>query len=319
MEVNNSKFARIEKIETNDLTKKEPIKVDPKRGNTTTVIQSDTDSVYCCFEEYRKMFPMLDDVQFFYHLEKQMNHFWSKILKIKADRNKMEQLIIFNRENMFTSFFSFAKKMYIGDVVDSEGDMHWNEPKKKIQGIAIKRTNIPAFCKKTATDLCFSIMRGASKQEAEKIICDTYQEFLGKSIEDISCNAGVHEYDNYAKPMSEYLKYGLSYENKTPFLVKCAVNWNYVTTKEDMSVEPIFNNGKFKYIYVFPNNKYKMEVIGYVGKWPEKFNDIFEIDYETQFRKGFLSTPEKMFDVLGWTRGKEIIPIVKSKIAKFFK
>ncbi len=308
-------FVEIEKIEINDLKAKDPI----KPIGHDCVVQVDTDSNYCCFEEYRKYFPMLDDVQFFYHLEKQLNHFWSRILDIKAKKNKMKQMIIFNRENMFTNFFSFARKMYMGDVVDSEGDMHWENPKKKIQGIGIKRTSIPDFARNAATELCFSIMRGMNQKDAEDFITKTYKDFLKLPIDDIAANAGVHEYNAYAQPIEEYIKHGLFYANKTPFSVKCAVNWNYVTTKEEMPVEPIYENGKYKYVYIVPNNKYKIEVIGFVGKWPEKFNEIFEVDYETQFRKTFLSTPEKMFQGIKWIRAGEVIPVVATKMKKFIR
>lgn len=308
-------FVEIEDIEVNDLLAKGTIKT----SGHDCVVQLDTDSNYCCFEEYRKLFPDIDDVQFFYHLENQMNKFWNRILEIKAKKNKMPQLIIFNRENMFTNFFSFAKKMYMGDVVDSEGDMHWEKPKKKIQGISIKRTNIPEFCRNAATELCFSIMRGLDKEPAEKFIAETFKKFKGLPVEEIAANAGVHEYDTYTKSIDDYLKNGLTYYTGTPFFVKCAMNWNYVTAKEDMSVEPILENGKFKYVYLLPNNKYRLEAIGFLGKWPEKFNELFTPDYETQFRKTFLSSPEKMFQGLGWISGKEIIPIIENKAKKFFR
>lgn len=307
-------FVNIDAIEINDLTKNETL----KPNGHQCVIQVDTDSNYCCFEEYRKLFPDIDDVQFFYHLENQMNHFWAKILDIKAKKNKMPQLIKFNRENMFTYFFSFAKKMYMGDVVDSEGDMHWKTPKQKIQGIVLKRTEIPDFCKDKATDLCFAIMRGMGKEEAEKVIVDSYEEFKKQPIEKISANRGVHEYNQYAESTEYYLKNGLEYKLKTPFNVKCAINWNYVCAKEDMSVEPIVNNGKFRYIYVLPNNKYRIEAIGYVGDWPAKFNEIFKIDYETCFRKFFLPCPDDMFNGMGWKQEKELIPLKSNNFKKFF-
>lgn len=65
--MNDKNFVEIERIEINDLTKRGPIEVEPRFQGTSTVVQSDTDSVYCCFQEYREYFPDIDDVQFFYH------------------------------------------------------------------------------------------------------------------------------------------------------------------------------------------------------------------------------------------------------------
>lgn len=282
------------------------------------VIQSDTDSCYCCFDEYRELFKYMDDQEWFYSLEKQMNDFWSKILDIKAKKNKMPQLIIFNRENMFTHFFSFAKKLYIGEVVDAEGDKHWDEPKKKIKGVALTKTVMPKWAQEKATEICFDIMRGLSKQEAEEKIQKAFKGYKELSPTDAGANCGVHEYTKYAKPTEWYVKNGLYYDSGTPFNVKCAVNWNYVCAKEGLGYEPIGQGTKFKYVYLLPNNKYGLEVIGFMGTWPKEFNQLFRIDYETCFQKFLLPCPEDMFQGLHWLRGKETIPLKENKFKKFF-
>lgn len=308
-------FVKVDKKEYNDLTKVKPLI--PKNKNEATV-QSDTDSVYVCFEEYRELFPGVADKEWFYSLEEQMNVFWSKILEIKAKKNSMPQLIMFARENIFTNFFSFAKKMYMGDIVDSEGELHWENPKPKIQGIALKRTEIPEFCQEKATELCFNVMRGMTKELAESEIIEYYKQFKEQNTDKISANRGVHKFNDYAEPTEYYLKNGISFKNKTPFNVKSAIHWNYVCAMENLGYEPIGQGAKFSYVFLLPSNKYGIDNIAYMGSWPKEFNDIFEIDYETCFRKFFLPCPEGMFKGLKWLGEKEDIPLKINKFKKFF-
>lgn len=308
-------FLKVDKKEYNDLTNVDPIVPINKKEAT---IQSDTDSVYVCFEEYRKLFPNVPDKEWFYSLEEQMNVFWEKILVIKAKKNSMPQLIMFARENIFSDFFSFAKKMYMGDILDAEGEQHWDNPKPKIQGIALKKTEIPEFCQINATELCFNIMRGMEKEAAENEVFEYYKQFKKQNIDKISANRGVHKFNIYAKPTEHYIKYGLSFINKTPFNVKSAVHWNYVCAMENLGYEPIGQGAKFSYVFVLPTNKYGIDNIAYMGSWPKEFNNIFEIDYETCFRKFFMPCPEGMFKGLEWLGEKEKFILKANKFKKFF-
>ena len=57
-------------------------------------------------------------------------------------------------------------------------------------------------------------------------------------------------------------------------------------------------------------NRYNIESIGFIGAWPKEFDKFFTVDYETSFRKFFLSVFESMFAVLGWIKKGEEIPLV---------
>ncbi|MEK6879373.1 MAG: hypothetical protein AABY22_07195 [Nanoarchaeota archaeon] len=41
-------------------------------------------------------------------------------------------------------------------------------------------------------------------------------------------------------------------------------------------------------------------MIGFIGNYPEQFNSLFKIDYETQFRVTFLEKIQILFDAVGW-------------------
>ena len=57
---------------------------------------------------------------------------------------------------------------------------------------------------------------------------------------------------------------------------------------------------KFRVAYVKPNNKWKLEYIGFPGVWPEEFNEYFEFDYKTMFAKYILKPLEGFMKVFKW-------------------
>ena len=53
---------------------------------------------------------------------------------------------------------------------------------------------------------------------------------------------------------------------------------------------------RFQYVYV-KENSYSIEMVGFKDKWPEEFNEHFEIDRSTMFNKTVIS-PLKRFIAL---------------------
>ena len=61
--------------------------------------------------------------------------FCNVLLSAKNEENLNEKL-----ENIFSNMFCFAKKLYIGSVIDAEGDKYpFDKPKHKIMGVPVKR------------------------------------------------------------------------------------------------------------------------------------------------------------------------------------
>ncbi|MBO7713414.1 MAG: hypothetical protein J6S85_07575, partial [Methanobrevibacter sp.] len=92
---------------------------------------------------------------------------------------------------------------------------------------------------------------------------------------------------------------------------------------------PINNNTKMKYIYVKPNNEFKyrevgkpgikpIEFIAFLDAWPAEFNDLFEIDHETMFRKSFCALFEAMYTINGWLKKGKSLELEKSELESFF-
>ena len=48
------------------------------------------------------------------------------------------------------------------------------------------------------------------------------------------------------------------------------------------------------------NNILHQNIIGYIGKWPEEFNNLFQVDNDKQWQVAFQAVIERFFEVMGW-------------------
>lgn len=221
----------------------------------------------------------------------------------------------------FYGFFSYAKKLYIGSVVDCEGDRYsFEHYHNKIKGVVLQKQEFPDFCKEKAIPLAYDIMHGLTREQAIKRIAEIYNEFKQQPVDKISSKRTISDYAKYVKePIENYVKNGLVFDSGMPGNVKMGLAYNYVCAKNKLVLDPIDRGTKFNYVFLNQNN-YNIESIGYVGTWPAQFDKYFTIDYETSFRKFFLSVFEKMFEVLNWLdKGDEIPLTAIVNVNKFLK
>lgn len=233
-------------------------------------------------------------------------------MEIRAAKSKTTNKIKFNRENIFTNMFCFAKKLYIGSVIDSEGDKYpFTKPKHKIMGVPIKRSDAPDFCKEADEKLAFDICAGQGYEDSKKFIIKAFEEFKKQKLEEICGRKSISDYNKYVTdPIEKYVQEGFNYQNVGGiFQSKVSLAYNYIIAKHKLPYTPIVNGTKFNYLYVKPNNRNNIEAIAFIGKWPKEFNEMFEIDYELMFRKTFLPVIESMFKVKKWIGEKDTIDI----------
>lgn len=287
---------------------------------------NDTDSVYFSIEEMFDLFPSFygDEKKirrFFQYAENQFDDFFKKILEIRAKKHKTDNKIKFNRENVFTGMFCFAKKLYIGDVIDSEGKPYpMDKPKHKIMGVPIKRSDMPEFCKEYAEDLSFKIANGMSQSDAEDYIIEIFKKYKQAPMDEIAAKKSISDLDKYMEgSIDDYVKNTtVNYMTGATAFAKMSINYNYTIKKYCFPLMPIFNGTKFHYLFLEENNKHKFNCIAWVGSYPSKYFDgLYTVDYELSFRKSFLPLFEKMFKILGWVTDGQI-PLKKSKGALFF-
>ena len=289
----------------------------------SVVVQVDTDSNYYCFDEHKiNLFPYMDDMEWFYCMEKQMNWFWKRILDAKAEKNKMHNRIIFTRENMFSNFISYGKKMYLGSVVDKDGKFfgYEEDPHKhlKIQGLILKKAEFPVFCQEYAVKITADVLLGQSKEETTKQIQDAYLKFKASKPEDISASRTIGDLSVMDHEIDWYVKNGLTYPDHIHYCAKIGVNFNYVNAREKLGYDTLQRGSKAKHIFLYPRNKYGFDQMAF-EKWPKEFDQMFEIDYDTTFEKFFMSNFHALFECIGWAESrKDYIEYKMTKAKKKF-
>ncbi len=283
-------------------------------------VLTDTDSNFFCLEEiYQKYCPTMGEVEFFEKMDNFIFPFIDRILQIKADNNKMKQIISFNREGYMRTHFVLAKKKYVKQLIKNEDDVY-DPPMIKIVGIEIKKSDTPTFAKKHLMDIIKDIIDVTDKDKNFKILTTMKKIYSSQTIDDISQKSSVQEYSKYVpNKIDWYIKNGLQYHDGMTMNSKSALSYNYIIEKLKIPLMPIGDGSKIKYVRVLPSNPYGIDVIAYVGNWPLEFDKIFKVDYDLQFEKTVLSVVERFWVVLGWCTLKTGIKLRESKLGQFIK
>ena len=90
-----------------------------------------------------------------------------------------------------------------------------------------------------------------------------------------------------------------NFVTRTPIFNRASMVYNLVIKQNNFPYVEIKTGSKMKYIFVKPNNKYKTDVIGFIGTWPKEFDNIFKIDFDEQFDKQYLNVAQRLFDAIG--------------------
>ena len=232
-----------------------------------------------------------------------LSPFFNKILDIRAKKYNTTNVMNFKREKIITKMMVLAKKKYCVLCIDKEGTIY-EEPKLQVTGIEVIRTSTPSFCKDKITDVMKFLLKHQDKEKTLDYLRNIYEEFKETKVDNISFPRGVSDYDKYSLSMSEYTKNGLRFKSATPIHVRASICYNYIISTNKMKLQYISNGSKIGFVYIKPNNIIHSNIIGYLGTWPEQFNDMFEIDYDVQWQKSFEDIIQRFFDVLDWGKIK---------------
>lgn len=292
-------------------------KVPQIKGDMIPVV--DTDSNYICLdevidglglkfkndEEYRLW---VDDFD-----TRFLTPFFQKILKIYAKKYNAENLHDFKREKIITRKLVLKKKKYADIVIENEGKVY-PEPKLSITGIDIVKTTTASFFKDASEKILKSMLVDDDQDKVQDMLRDYKDKFMEADIPDISAPRSVNNYTKYAEDLETYINHGEVFiKPKTPIHVRASINYNFLVKNKKMMYPFIGNGSKVKTVFVNPNNILQTEIISYVGSYPEEFKEIFKVDYETQWYKGFIKMIEDFYDAFDW--GDVILE--KTNINKF--
>lgn len=238
--------------------------------------------------------------------------FFNRLTSIYCDKYNIPNKINFKREKIITKMFVQVKKKYVCQIIANEKEIY-DSPKIKITGLETKKSDLPGFCKKGLNELIDTMFSGdAPNEELMVDIVRKYQKIHKLApIEEIAIPKGVKDYKKYSIDFSK----GLQFLPSTPIHNRASINHNYIVKKYKLPNREIDDGNKIKYLFVNKNNELHQEVIAFDDAWPDKFDELFNIDRDLLFNKTFLVISQRMFDALGF----RTISLKENKMGKFLK
>jgi len=295
-----------------------PIKDEKNKLTNNVVVLIDTDSNYITLQEIiQKLNIKFKDNNDFIvwaneFIKDVIDPFVSDILQIYADQYGVEQVINFKREKIISNMFIVGKKHYATEVLDNEG-VTYLEPKIKITGIETVKTSTPKFIRKRLTEVLKMILH-CPKDEVLAELKKIKNDFKQSDVEDIAKPIRITDYDKYAKPVDYYIKNGISFKKGATKQAKASIIYNFLIKKMSLKLMPIGNQTKLKYITVNTNNLWRVETVGFIGKYPKEFKELFKVSYEDHWQSVAQNLLDGWFEALGWGKAN----LNENTFKKFF-
>jgi DNA polymerase elongation subunit (family B) len=273
-------------------------------------ILCDTDSRFFNLNEvYKALAPEKTFLEFALDFQQRvLEPFLDKIMNEFAEPFNTENKIHFKREKIIAKIYVQKKKKYATLNLANEEEIY-DTPNFAVTGLEIKKSDLCKFSRESLGKLLHIMFEGGledlpNKQNMLDYIREQKLEFVKQGVNEIGCAKGLKDFENWD------VKNFKDFKPKTPIYYRAGVLYNYIVDELNLPYQKCQNGTKINYVYVNTKNKYKTDVIGYIGNWPKEFDSMFQIDYELQFEKQYLDLSQRIFDTLGFG---EII-IKKSKL-----
>ncbi len=207
--------------------------------------------------------------------------------------------LVMKRENICSGVF-VAKKNYALLIYDSEGGIRLSTPKLKIKGIAAIKSSTPKAIRSKIKDVLMMILTTKSKAEIFDFVDEVKKIFMALPVEKISFPRSVNDIEKWTDPRGIYKK-------GTPIQVRAAILYNNLLKDKKLSgsYQKIRSGDKIRFVYLNMPNPINENVIGFINKFPDKFELKPYIDYSTMFEKTFLDTVDPIFEKLGWGKSTD--------------
>jgi len=266
-------------------------------------IAGDTDSGYFSFKCLEDVAPLLIDgeinpkfIKLCENVADYINDNISKLVKYQF--KSADPRIVYSREAIADIGIFLAKKHYVLHMVDDEGI---RVDKFKYKGVEVVKGTMPKQIKPHIKGVTEHMMNTQSRNETNEKFNEAYEVFKNLEIIEISENTGIKEYEKYADKCD-----GMNTVKGMPHHAKAAYFYNMLLDKMEISgkYQKIKSGDKVRAVKVKFPNKYNIEKIGFLGKWPDEFDSVFEVDYEFMFNKLFYAAINRFYDAVGWNLRK---------------
>lgn len=201
---------------------------------------------------------------------------------------------VFKREAICDNGIFVGKKYYVLHMLDDEG-VPVN--KFKYKGVDVVKTTMPKAIKPYVKKIIETMVMSQSLKETNDVFMETYNIFKGLDVESIYKNSSVNKFEQYSSKCKEFETI-----KSMPAHVKAAYFHDLILDKLGITqkYEKFKSGDKVKSVYLKTPNKYGITCIGFKGRYPEEFSEIFEIDYEKMFGKILYAAIERFYEVVNW-------------------
>lgn len=215
--------------------------------------------------------------------------------------NYKDNTLFLKREKCINKAIVTAKKKYIC-YVESNEDIKYVEPEFAITGLEIVRSSTTPFSRKYIQKMVTDLLNYRDKFTIKQKYFEVKKEFFSVtrsgSIYDISIPSGV------SSDPPKYFDMINSPEERYDWRLRSASVWNHLIETDPvlntMTLEPIYENSKVKFINVHPN-RYGVTKIAFIGKeCPQRIFELFTPDWDDQWDKTFGKALGRLFEAIGW-------------------
>ncbi len=265
------------------------------------VILVDTDSCYICLDKVFKLMDIaIENPKQLVDICIKMNDvffdsFFERKLQEYADLKGTKQLINFKTEKICTNQVILGDKRYVAEYVYNEG-VYYDEYQYSFTGVDVIRSSTPKFCREKLKPIIIDIIRNKNKQNSLSDVITARNEFYKQKVDLIAKPTGVKEISKWTSGVTgihDFVKH-------TPYHVKASYVYNYVVDTFDLPWQKVEDGEKVKIVYVKKQNRFSVKCVAFIGSWPEFFDELFKIDFETQYEKTFESPISQFFEIMGW-------------------
>jgi DNA polymerase elongation subunit (family B) len=264
------------------------------------IVASDTDSLYLNFDKVVQKYcrEETNPIDFLDKIckEKLLPYIERESEKLAKKTNAYKQAIRMNRENIADKALWTAKKRYMMNVWDKEGE-RYAEPKLKVMGIEMVKSSTPAICR-NAMEKAIQIILNKDERQFQSYISEFKKQFFAAPFEEIAFPRGVSDVDKFVDSVTAYKK-------GSPAHVKgCIIHNRLLKERKMKRWEPIYNGDKIKFAYLKIPNPAKDTVIAATNFLP--FKDLNEyLDYNMQWEKAFIEPLNMIIKMIGWNTKKQ--------------
>ena len=206
----------------------------------------------------------------------------------------IDSRLIYKREGICDKSIFLAKKLYVAHVLNDEG-VEVN--KFKYKGVSVVKTTMPKLLKPYLKEIMEDMVMNQNMKSANVFFNTAYDLFKTLPIENISRINGINTFDKYVKGCDKFLTSKGMTEH-----MRAAHYHNVLLDELDInkSYKKLKTGDKVRYIAVNGANKYGIDCVGYMGKYPKEFLDIFDINYEKMFEHLFYKNIKLFYTAAGW-------------------